>query len=427
MGSAGNDRTVCRHARFGDSLIADLRSIAIAGLGGAAGEATETGGILLGGIIGDELRLEAYEEMPSARRAGPTYTLGPTDRIRLEEMLAARRDVIGFFRSCAGDAARTEADEQFVERYFPRGECVYLTMRAVGPEECVATVRWFRDGSLLPLVQEGPFALELGRAPVLRTQPMLPPPTRAARGESAPRRPRRWIPVLASLLIGLVGGVGYQLWSLERHRPEARPAAKVEWTDLHLDARPSNGQLDIVWSAEAVRALEADGGKLWIHDGQPPREISLTASEVAAGSYRCATTRPDVTVGLIVTARRQTVASDSVRLATSATAVAPPAPREPDAGGAVVPPAAVHQVQPTIPDGIRSRLTAEVVIPVEVRVNERGKVLRARVTEEGGDGVHRYLAEQAERAAREWQFNPAQTRSGTPVAATKTIEFVFTP
>src|SRR5262249_3928289 len=150
-----------------------------------------------------------------------------------------------------------EADEQFVERYFPRGECVYLTMQALGPDECVATVRWFRDGSLLPLVQEGLFALELGRAPALRTRPMLPPPTRAARGESAPRRPRRWMPILASLLIGLVGGVGYQLWSLERHRPESRPAAKVEWTDLHLDARPSNGQLDIVWSAEAAHALEA--------------------------------------------------------------------------------------------------------------------------------------------------------------------------
>jgi TonB family protein len=155
------------------------------------------------------------------------------------------------------------------------------------------------------------------------------------------------VPVLASLLIGMVGGVGYQLWSLERQRPGAQPAAKVEATD------------------------------------QSP---------------------------------------------VSATAVAPPAPRKPDASGrAVVPPAAVHQVQPTIPDGIRSRLTAEVVIPVEVRVNERGKVLRAHVTEEGGDGVHRYLAEQAERAAREWQFNPARTQGGEPVAATKTIEFVFTP
>jgi hypothetical protein len=54
-------------------------------------------------------------------------------------------------------------------------------------------------------------------------------------------------------------------------------------------------------------------------------------------------------------------------------------------------------------------------------------VLSARVQDQGTDGIHRYLAEQAGKAARAWQFTPARTRSGTPIAAAKTIQFVFTP
>jgi outer membrane biosynthesis protein TonB len=89
----------------------------------------------------------------------------------------------------------------------------------------------------------------------------------------------------------------------------------------------------------------------------------------------------------------------------------------------------VHEVQPDIPAGIRSRLATEVKIPVAVRVNERGRVLSAQVEDTSGsaDGLHRYLVGQAEKAAREWQFTPARTRTGIPIPSDKTIQFVITP
>jgi TonB family protein len=67
-----------------------------------------------------------------------------------------------------------------------------------------------------------------------------------------------------------------------------------------------------------------------------------------------------------------------------------------------------------------------VVIPVEVKVSERGRVLSAQAGDQSTDGLRRYLADQAQKAAREWQFTPARTRTGAPVPASKTIEFKFT-
>jgi TonB family protein len=87
----------------------------------------------------------------------------------------------------------------------------------------------------------------------------------------------------------------------------------------------------------------------------------------------------------------------------------------------------VHEVYPKIPAGIRSRIEGQIVIPVQVQVSNSGRVVSARVQDQGTDGIHRYLAEQAGKAARAWQFTPARTRSGTPIAAAKTIQFVFTP
>jgi TonB family protein len=86
---------------------------------------------------------------------------------------------------------------------------------------------------------------------------------------------------------------------------------------------------------------------------------------------------------------------------------------------------AVREIQPSIPDGIRSRIEGRVAIPVDVRVDEHGRVVSARSAGAGGNGVQRYLAAQAEKAAREWRFNPAKS-AGVPVAASKRIEFVFT-
>jgi hypothetical protein len=432
-------------------VIGELCSLAVAGLGRVAGNCIETGGILMGRAAGEELYIDASEEAPCEHRDGPAYKMNASDRIRLDEVLAARSRVEGFFRTFTSrDPLPEDADEQFVHRYFPRGDCVYLMIHARSALECVGTVCWFRDGRRLAVVEQGPFAMEPGRVPVLRIRPELPAPARARKEqrepESLPRR--RWAPVLVCFLLSMTAGVGYGLWSVGR-TPRAEAKSPVvateaavhitmppfESADLQLDVHPSGKKLDIGWSRDAVRALHATDGKLTVTDGESQREFALGGSQMNAGKYRYTASHSDVTVRLIASAAGRTLASDSVKLTNIAAAADPaPAPNpetNPQAlAGAravVVPPAVLHEVQPAIPEGIRSRLTGSVVIPVDVQVSERGRVLSARASDQGTDGIRRYLAEQAQNAAREWQFAPARTLTGAAVAAHKTIEFVFIP
>jgi TonB family protein len=443
---ANDPRQDCRRVRLSDALVNELRSIATAGLGGLTGDGVETGGLLMGRIVGDELYLDSCEEAPLQHRDGPSYTLNASDRIRLDEILASRRRVEGFFRTLvAHDPTPQDADEPFVRRYFPYGDCIYLMMRAVSADECVALVNWFRDGRLFPLVEQSLFQLQSGKTPVIRVRATLPPSARNLHPEPAAGRRRRWAPILACLLLGLAGGVGWELWSFGHDKPgdaakspvvaaevaDAQTPRPSSWTDLQLDARPDGKQLAITWSAAAVKDLHSSGGRLEISDGGARQEIKLSGPQVRAGAYRYTISHSDVAVRLIATDEDgRGIAGDSVRLESSGVAVPPPQSSDTKAGSggkAAVPPETLHEVQPTIPEGIRSRLSAEVVIPVDVQVSERGRVLSAQVHEANGDGIHRYLADQAEKAARGWQFSPARTRDGAPVAASKTIEFIFTP
>jgi outer membrane biosynthesis protein TonB len=67
------------------------------------------------------------------------------------------------------------------------------------------------------------------------------------------------------------------------------------------------------------------------------------------------------------------------------------------------------------------------VIPVKVDVSQEGRVVRALADIRTTDSLRRYLAAQAQRAARSWRFKPARTKTGARVAASTTLHFVFTP
>ncbi len=105
----------------------------------------------------------------------------------------------------------------------------------------------------------------------------------------------------------------------------------------------------------------------------------------------------------------------------SAPATSPPAPAAapPEAAAEearpVAPPSATREVQPYVPEGIRARIESDIVIPVRVHVDEHGRVVRASAELSASDGLHRYLADQAEKAARRWRFKPARSRHGEPV------------
>jgi hypothetical protein len=432
-----------------ESALIGLRTLAIDGFTSLPRRGLEVGGILFGRGHSGEMVIVGFEETPCEHRYGPSYTLSPDDRAKLSQVLEQRRGgtspVVGFFRSFTGrDPVLEEADEALVYEHFPQGNFLYLMLQPLSAEKCVAGFRFFRNGQPLPDTEDPPFAFDyrqmpviepaIEKEPVTRKEPDSPARVEAPAWVAGPvaeplrQRARWWIPALIFLNAAVAGAVLYQM---------ATPSPKPRWTELHLDARPLDGQLVVVWDIAAPRVLHATRGQLVLNDGGTTRVIELDSAQIRSGKYTYAASSSDVGFRLILYAKGLGVAGDSVRVASLPTPIVaaaiapPPAPAPPVAApesqpSVVKPPETVHEVQPTIPAGIRSRISEPVVIPVRVEVNERGRVVSAAPEAQTG-GVRSYLADLAQKASREWRFRPARTSSGIAVASNKTIQFVFNP
>jgi hypothetical protein len=181
----------------------------------------------------------------------------------------------------------------------------------------------------------------------------------------------------------------------------------------------------------------ATRGVLTVTDGQARRDVPLGPSDLRSGTFSYTPSHPGVLFRLDLydgSARSSTGALRVLNL----TAAAPPetasagpestrtgAAERGEAASIATQPTAIHEVHPNIPPGVRSRIENRIVVPVEVRVNAAGRVVRA--TAQGtGDSLYQYLATRAARSAHFWRFQPARNKSGGKVAATKTISFVFT-
>ena len=491
-----------------EPVVRDLRRLAIEGFLALPRRGIEVGGLLFGEINPKGMRIEGFEEVPCEHRYGPSYALSESDRAQMAELLknrdAIQPPVAGFFRSFASrEPAIEEADETFVREHFPKGYLAFLMLQPKSAEDCVASLRLFRDGQVLPDIEDAatdfgtpwappeeppspealvsagspaPGALEpiseaprpiseaprpISEAPRPTSEAKnlyeLPPAFRSREKEFAPAREgtpqaalqrepswrtddavkpsRAWIPAVILLAAACAAG-GYAVGLRERGVP---------WTDLHLNARNNGGQLELSWDGSAKPSAEASRGLLVVGNGTTHRDIELSPAEIRRGSFALPSAGGDVALRLVLFRGGREVAGDSLRLATLASApaasqaaIAKPPSNDADRevqpaieparrSSVAVPPLIVHEVQPFIPEGIRSRIRNRTVIPVEVEVSERGRVLRAIAETQSGDGISRYLAEQAQKAARDWRFSPARTKSGTRVAASKTIDFVFTP
>jgi hypothetical protein len=263
------------------------------------------------------------------------------------------------------------------------------------------------------------------------------PPSRARRYESdtvdnlaLPRaRPRFWLPLAACIVLSLAAAAIYVLWNMAR---------APRWADLRLDAAPAAGHIELTWDRNAPALARASRGVLTVDDGSGRKDIELSAAELRAGKLEYPTASQAVLFRMALYGGGIAPLSDSLRVVAAQPAPSPPpqvAEAKGEAARSVQPPAPavepartatpVSQPQPRIPDGIRARIRDRVVVPVTVRVNERGTVVSATAPETG-DSVQRYLADAAVKAARRWRFTPARTASGRPAASTRTIEFAFT-
>jgi hypothetical protein len=211
-----------------------------------------------------------------------------------------------------------------------------------------------------------------------------------------------------------------------------------------MNAQVTGSAIDLAWDPSARLVRDASRGTLTIEDNGAEKRIDLTPQQIRSGRYTYATNKPaNVLFRLQLTADNGQ-AGDSLRVVSvaapaAAQASAPPPrqegadrstaeheipPPEPRPANLAVLPEPTREIHPDIPPGIRARIHERVVIPVEVKVTANGRVTSASARG-SGDSLYHYLADRSTRAARQWRFSPARSKAGRPVAASRTVYFVF--
>ena len=238
------------------------------------------------------------------------------------------------------------------------------------------------------------------------------------------------MPLLVCLLLSIGSAVGYELW-------KGTPAPRRYL--LQLDGHPTGQGFELDWNPSTRAVADARSGVLTISDGFSQDRIDLQPAVVRQGKFSYATSRPDVMFRLEVLGNRHEEAAGSLRIVKVAAAnPSPPPPAHPKEGersrmaqdaepAVATPPEILHEVEPTIPHGIRARINGRVVIPVKVWVSTSGRVIGAAA--QGIDrtnSVYEYLADHAVKAAHDWRFSPAKSRDGRRTEASKIIYFTFT-
>jgi len=429
-------------------VVEELRNRAIEGLLSLPKRGREIGGLLLGKIEPGNVAavsIEAAREIPCEHRFGPSYVLSAPDRGLLGSELARARPeaslaVIGLYRSyCRRELALDAPDRDLIQKFFGQGDSVFLLLEPVPSGECLAAFAFPHDGQVPAEPPYPPFRFEAEELAAgeqsAPAQPAAPAPV--------PRTARRkhfWLPLIACIAASIGAALIYELWKM---------ASEPQFAVLHLDASQNAGQLQLAWNRLAPPVILASHGVLLVTDGPSQKRIQLSAADLRSGKYLYRPEHPDVLFHIAIYGPAVKPWSDSLRvmsvasspalpaasrpqstIAETAPEPARPSPHSGEASRVAEPrvaatvPVAVHEVQPTIPDGIRSRIESPVVVPVEVHISESGRVTSA-VSSSSGDGLYRYLADEAVTAARSWQFTPARARDGRPVASSKTIEFVF--
>ncbi len=298
----------------------------------------------------------------------------------------------------------------------------------------------------MPAVEDPPARIS---RPAPALLPTLPPERRIHVFETdaepaAPRRRRFWLPLAACIILGVGGAVVYEYSNV---------ALGSQWAELRMDAAAQNGEIQLTWDRSAQAVSQATSGVLLVTDGSEQKRIELNPSDLHSGKLIYHPSHPDVLFRVELRGNRLRSWSDSLRVLSVAAETMPPVPANPapqpapaaepaitEASRSVPPPSppehgnsrpaaaavAIHEVQPKIPEGIRSRIETPVVVPVQVRVSASGQVVSASARSQR-DGVARYLGDAAAKAARSWRFSPARSSDGSPVESSKTIEFTFAP
>jgi proteasome lid subunit RPN8/RPN11 len=319
----------------------------------------EVGGILYGSRDGRKVRVESIRAIECDHARGPTFTLSPEDRTKLEAQLAGdAQDAqlqglirVGWFVShTRGELAMTETDLEIFSNYFRDPWQVTLVIRpGRGSAMRAAFFVWEQDGTVrgnqsykefsfpdrLAGVIDAPSRAERAESRAgFRNLPPLPtPPVRVDRPRAQPRmsvfegsqyypspvpHQKRWPWIVGILAVVVV----IAIFSLPYLRP-LLSAATPEPLGLAVTER--EGQLQIQWNNASRTVIRATSGSLDIVDGITTQRVPLTRLQLSEGVYVYTRQGGDVEV-------RMEVQGDAGESRESTRFLGrPPAPEVPDA------------------------------------------------------------------------------------------------
>ena len=426
----GGERIIVNSA-----LVRELIQAATQGFLALPKRGIETGGLLFGQIRRERgvviYEIVAFEEIPCEHLYGPSFVLGERDRRRIAESVARREKegsppVVGLYRSYTGrDAELDDADMTLLGAVFPHHKLACLLLRPRTVQKCDTSLQFWSGGG------DEPEAPVTAPRRAMAEEPVTYEPPREARST---RRPGI-LAVLCCLLGGIACAATFEVWKVSHVRPEGQ---------VRLDAQPAGGDLLLTWDTANPAVMESSRGTLAITDGAYPFEIQLNQPQVRRGKLTYSPTSGNASFELRLYDGGRKVAGDHLRVirgasgspapVESAAASSPEQPPALEKAPEPVPdphqasvPIARHEVEPEISPGIRARIGARTMIPIEVVVDPSGHVTKAWSKAGGHDGLERYLIDAATQAARGWSFTPARSKNGNPVAAVTTIPFEFGP
>jgi hypothetical protein len=267
----------------------------------------ETGGILVGEIASDCVRITDFEPVP--HQGGPLYTLDLAARSAFAAAVERQPRAVGYYRShLRGGLSLDAGDLALMRTCFAEAGNVALLMRPEPHGDVTAGFFFWDEGRMHPDFSFLEFPLD---AAELRDEPARPRP---------PGRLRRLLPPAAAALVLIAPGVwlARQFWIPEPidARPERAPV-------LGLRAELQGAAITVRWDLSPVTVL-AERGRLSVRDAGEQRVFTLTPEQVRRGAFRYVPRGRDLRFRLDVAGVDGATASENVLVL----APRPAAPRD---------------------------------------------------------------------------------------------------
>ncbi len=478
-----SDITVCLKTEAVDRLQMD----ALRGVASSPRAGKEVGGILLGRTEINEgcalTFIDDFAPFPCAYRNGPFYDLTGAEAAGFEAALARGRthwqhSVVGYYRSHNRDGLfLSPGDLQLIQRHFRAPDNVFLIIKTLPNGACTAGFFFWKDGRIQSEFtdSEAPLipvsftpAAEDPAPPDSAAQVPNDPPVAATtefmRRRTLRRRLIRGIAITGVAAAATIAVIRYRAPKSAPSRsateaplvaneniPAPPEAPKPEFSRKPLEPSPNPAEKkpapaeaksaptlpanpDPSIPADRTPAIPAPVAETVVA-GPPPAAESISPpaeKSAAAVTGLPLNPAPHSPPDTAITPPPPAAPPIPVAAPTTPTTVAPPGGAESSATPSPsipsplytrVGPTVIHQAPLAVPRGVGPKITSDVELDVEVGIDVKGRVTRARVVSTKGAAAG-LLAIEALKAAQLFRFQPAQ-ENGRNIASIMVLTFRF--